>query len=395
MDAPTESRRLYQLDSLRGIAALCVVLNHLALLWMDEALGRMSASFRGFVAMLLQPISAGHEAVILFFILSGLVLSIPAQQGDAQPYPAFLVRRIFRIYFPYLIAIMLAVLGNWFFFGSVTDSAWFHQFWMTPVHRADVLRHIVMLGSFNAAQFDPSIWSLVHEMRISLIFPVLCWMALAIQPTRLLLLSFIVSLAYIFYGTRFPAYSSYLSSLHYIAFFVAGICIYHHRERIRERFTQLSGDLKSLILCFALLIYAYPGELFAAAHGLGRRIDLQAAGDWFTAVGASLFIVFAMNSDRVGRLLLNGPTRWLGKVSYSLYLTHFIVLLVLVHAFYGKVNILLLLFICLVTSLAVAQAFYVAVERPSMNLGRRLSKWGGRAPAESLPRKTETSVPVA
>jgi peptidoglycan/LPS O-acetylase OafA/YrhL len=374
MEAPTESRRLYQLDSLRGIAALCVVLHHLFWLWEDEAISRSSPSLRGFVELLLQPISAGHEAVILFFILSGLVLSIPAQQGKPQTYLVFLIRRIFRIYFPYLIAVMLAVIGNSIFFGSVTSSTWFNQFWITPPHPSNLLQHIAFLGSFNTDRFDPPIWSLVHEMRISLIFPALCWVALAIKPARLLLVSFIVSLACFCYGPRFPEYYSYLSSLHYTAFFVVGICIFHDTQRIRERFVRLSRDSKYVLICFALLIYAYPGKLFTLDPALAQQIDLQAAVDWLTAIGASLFIVFALNSARVGKFLLSGPTRWLGKVSYSLYLTHFIVLLVLVHAFYGKVNITLLLFICLVVSLAVAQVFFAAVEKPCMNLGRTLSK---------------------
>jgi peptidoglycan/LPS O-acetylase OafA/YrhL len=61
-------------------------------------------------------------------------------------------------------------------------------------------------------------------------------------------------------------------------------------------------------------------------------------------------------------------------MSYSLYLVHFIVLLVLVHVFYGKVNITVLLSLFLVSSLAAARIFFIAVERPCMNLGRKLSK---------------------
>jgi peptidoglycan/LPS O-acetylase OafA/YrhL len=374
MEAPTESRRLYQLDSLRGIAALCVVLHHLFWLWGDEVLSRSSASFRGLIKILLQPIAAGHEAVILFFLLSGLVLSIPALQGKPQPYPVFLIRRVFRIYFPYLIALMLAVIGDSLLSGSVTGSDWFHKSWLTPPHRSDVLQHIAFLGSFNTDLFDPPIWSLVHEMRISLIFPALCGLALAMKPTRLLLVSFIVSSACIFCGPRFPEYSSYVSSLHYTAFFVAGICIFHNSQRIRERFVRLSGDSKYVLLCFALLIYAYPGQLFTIDQSLAHQIDLQAAVDWLTAIGASLFIVFALNSARVGKILLSRPVLWLGQMSYSLYLVHFIVLLVLVHVFYGKVNITVLLSLFLVSSLAAARIFFIAVERPCMNLGRKLSK---------------------
>ncbi|MFZ0304868.1 MAG: acyltransferase [Terracidiphilus sp.] len=374
MAAPTESRRLYQLDSLRGIAALCVVLHHLFWLWKDEVLSKSPASFRGLIDLLLQPISAGHEAVILFFILSGLVLSIPAQVGKPQTYPVFLTRRIFRIYFPYLVAVMLAVIGNSLLCGSVTISPWFQKFWLTPVHRSDVLQHIAFLGSFNTDQFDPPVWSLVHEMRISLVFPFLCWVALAIKPARLLLISFFISVACIFYAVRFPQYYSYLCSLHYIAFFVTGICIFYYSRQIGEHFVRWSRDSKYLLLGVAVLIYSYPGKLLTIDKTLAQHIDPQLAVDWTTAIGASLFIVISLNSIRAGKILLSKPALWLGEMSYSLYLIHFVVLLVLVHLLYGKLNITLLLFICLIASLAVARVFFVAVERPCMNLGRRLSK---------------------
>ena len=47
-------------------------------------------------------VAFGPEAVILFFVLSGFVLSLPAVNGRPQTYPTFITRRIFRIYVPYL-----------------------------------------------------------------------------------------------------------------------------------------------------------------------------------------------------------------------------------------------------------------------------------------------------
>ncbi len=122
MTATRHSRRLHELDSLRGVAAFCVVLHHVLWLWKDEVLAKSPAPARGLIEILLQPISAGHEAVILFFILSGLVLSIPVLENGAQSYPVFLTRRVFRIYFPYLAALALAVACNLWLFGNVTGK---------------------------------------------------------------------------------------------------------------------------------------------------------------------------------------------------------------------------------------------------------------------------------
>ncbi len=51
---------------------------------------------------------AGHEAVILFFLLSGFVLTIPYLLPDPPGYLRFLTRRVIRIYVPYLAALMQA-----------------------------------------------------------------------------------------------------------------------------------------------------------------------------------------------------------------------------------------------------------------------------------------------
>jgi len=65
-------RRFHELDAIRGLAALMVVFSHFVLIWQipwrDEP---------GFLSFLRYPFITGHEAVMLFFLLSGFVLSLP------------------------------------------------------------------------------------------------------------------------------------------------------------------------------------------------------------------------------------------------------------------------------------------------------------------------------
>jgi peptidoglycan/LPS O-acetylase OafA/YrhL len=67
------------------------------------------------------------------------------------------------------------------------------------------------------------------------------------------------------------------------------------------------------------------------------------------------------------------PIHALGKMSYSVYLLHFIIMLLVVHLFYGKLPLLLVLTLCLVVTIASSWAFYRFVEIPCISLGRRLS----------------------
>jgi peptidoglycan/LPS O-acetylase OafA/YrhL len=83
----SQGQRFVELDALRGVAACTVVLHHLAQAYSFES------------PWYLRPLVAGHEAVILFFTLSGFVLSLPFwNRGSNGPYGQYLIRRFFRIY---------------------------------------------------------------------------------------------------------------------------------------------------------------------------------------------------------------------------------------------------------------------------------------------------------
>jgi peptidoglycan/LPS O-acetylase OafA/YrhL len=376
MKASTESRRFLELDAIRGLAAFSVLLHHLLLLWKDEILGSSEPRFRKVLQVLLQPFSAGHEAVVLFFVLSGLVLSIPWIEGRPQSYPVFMIRRIFRIYFPYLVALVCAVAGNAFLFGPVTKSALFRQFWATPPAFSDIVNHLLFLGVYNRDRFDPPIWSLVHELRISIFFPAICMAAMVLKPRRLLAVCAAISLACCWFVVRVPPVSAdILKSLHFCAFFVLGIFIYSNSGWIRERFLRTSLRSRALLLTISLGLYWYGSKFLIDNPWLARQpVNAEMLGDWLTAIGAATVIVFGMNSEAFRKFLLRKPLLGLGEMSFSLYLTHFIVILALMHGFYGKINYSLLLIACLVASLLFSRLFFIAVERPSMNLGRRVSR---------------------
>src|SRR5438105_12280270 len=98
----SSGQRFRELDSLRGLAALIVVFHHFFWMWFYHQTERTDPAF-----LLFYPLIAGHESVILFFLLSGFVLSVPYLRGRSQPYGTFLLRRVLRIYCPYFFALVL------------------------------------------------------------------------------------------------------------------------------------------------------------------------------------------------------------------------------------------------------------------------------------------------
>jgi peptidoglycan/LPS O-acetylase OafA/YrhL len=161
--------RLDELDSLRGLAASSVVISHLILvlpsIFIIEKLSNTP----------LHLFWGGHESVILFFILSGFVLSFPYLNKKEPKYRYFIIRRVCRIYIPYIVSVLISMfLMHFFNRGGIPElSKWFNGTWNTPLSLKQLLNHFIMLGTFPSYTINPVIWSLVHEMRISIIFPIL------------------------------------------------------------------------------------------------------------------------------------------------------------------------------------------------------------------------------
>ncbi|MED0935350.1 acyltransferase family protein [Bacillus mobilis] len=128
-----------ELDSLRGVASLLVVITHLLIVL---PIFYSSSSFHEDKLLFMlkySPIRSiflgGSEAVKLFFVLSGFVLALPFLKEQKPSYFPYLVRRIFRIYVPYYFAITLAILLSFVLKNEkiATLSDWYNNLsWVKP-----------------------------------------------------------------------------------------------------------------------------------------------------------------------------------------------------------------------------------------------------------------------
>ena len=114
--SPIGSGRLSSLDGLRGIAALIVVAHHASLLvpaisaaYLTPGGGPVAGSVAWwFTYTPLKLLTAGPEAVIVFFVLSGFVLTLPLLSGRPFDWMAYYPRRIVRIGLPTLCSLLFA-----------------------------------------------------------------------------------------------------------------------------------------------------------------------------------------------------------------------------------------------------------------------------------------------
>jgi peptidoglycan/LPS O-acetylase OafA/YrhL len=367
-NARLRGTRFVELDSLRGLASLTVVICHFLLSVAAGggalAYAPVEAWFRRLARTPFYVLFAGHNAVIFFFVLSGLVLSLPFHAGRPTPYIPFVVRRVCRIWIPYVVSFAVA-LGAREVFGwaRVPElSTWFNGAWQAPVTTGAVLDHLLLVGTFNSCVYDPVYWSLTHEMRISLLFPAVVWLTTSFRWPAVIMAAIVDSVvANAALGhVASPGLADWILTMHYVSMFLLGSLLAKHRGNLLLLYERCPHRWRPAIVGGFILIYTY--------GRLGHRL-LPNLGDLPVSVAAGGLIVTALASGRMQRFLLWRPIVAVGRASYSIYLLHGVVLLSVLHAAYGRAPIVMLFAFGIGLTMAASLAMEKYVESPSIRLG--------------------------
>lgn len=351
--ATIHDSRVYALDGLRGLAALSVFFSHVAGLVPNFAESAVSHS-------ILHIFWDGASAVTLFFALSGYVLSLPFT-GTAPKrlsLSGFLLTRLTRLYPAYWFALVISielrhlVLQN---NNLAMLSPWAASLWASPITPGTLVRHFFMVApAINTTTIDPVIWSLVVEMKMSLIFPAIIFL---VQRTSkplyaLPILSALVVLSLSFSRLGVPTLFVEAS---YLANFGAELVAWALR---------LSITSKVALLAVALVGY----ENVWIVGDWGRR------SGFVVGAGALLLILLTIALKPLSRLTTLSPSRFLGDVSYSFYLLHLPILLAVSSAVYPRFHsVVLCAAISLVIAVAASKIAFECIERPIQRYGKTLA----------------------
>lgn len=393
--APPRKERIGELDAVRGIAALVVVLHHC---WQTLLPDQNTFPFiaapvtpgtRWAAWINLSPLKllfAGHPAVGVFFVLSGFVLTRQLQGAQRITYPQFLVRRIFRIWVPFAFVILCAALLCQWLGGPLPHLHWMNESWNARVTWQLLAGHLLMLGTVAYVSLDNPMWSLVHELRISMVFPFLARIAERAFRPLLITSTLVFTLLSISHLTgpvisRMPGplaqqlTRSLIDTVRYGLFFVLGIGLAVRSDEVNAWLKQARSQTLLWVLAFVLLGLPYLAGYVELAY----------------AAGATLLLALCMHSVRARQVLRAPVLAWLGKISYSLYLVHLVVLLSLVHALHGVLPVPAILAIGVVSSLAIADLTNRLLELPANRIGKRLAS---ALPARVLTVREPTVLDV-
>src|SRR5450432_277462 len=100
-----KNSQLRGLDSLRFLAALWVVFSHFGFIPLPTVLLTSTGVTRMVVNLYLCSFFSGLAAVMVFFVISGIVIHAPYSEGSNPKLIPFLVRRYLRILLPLLVAV--------------------------------------------------------------------------------------------------------------------------------------------------------------------------------------------------------------------------------------------------------------------------------------------------
>jgi peptidoglycan/LPS O-acetylase OafA/YrhL len=372
-EGTTTSTRLRALDGVRGVAAVVVVIYHVSLIARPFATGggRAEAVWTGVTESPLKLLFAGTEAVLVFFVLSGLVVALPLLRRSTS-WAAFFASRLVRLYVPVWGALVFAVALIALVprrEGAVSSGEWIDEANASSVSVGSFLRE----ASLTPASYDivNTLWSLRWELVFTALLPVAIGVALLVRRSLVALV--ITGLAAA--ATTVIGRVLGVDALVYLPVFLLGTLVAVRlddllawaRLRPRPLLWSVVGSVSAL-----LLIASWLARPFAPPRTIVSEVLWGLAG-----LGALGLVIVAVCSPALDRLLSARVPQWAGRVSFSLYLVHVPVLATIAYAVgdrwwwvVGLVGVPL--------SLVIAELFFRFVERPSHGLARRTGRVVGR-----------------
>jgi peptidoglycan/LPS O-acetylase OafA/YrhL len=352
--------RLDFLDALRGLAALYVMVYHMVLLPQpNPALPRWAEMVA----------HNGGMGVTLFFVVSAfsLFFTMPLRLREPWPWVSFFLHRFFRIAPLFYAWILLTLWRDHWYFGASHG-------WREIAASASFLFNLIPQGQQG---FVWASWTIGIEMLFYAVFPLFYLYARnrwqAISLTLGLLIGWTIVQGLVPYFPSDPTSQQMFlkwTFLRHLPVFACGAIAYH------------------LLLEQGKLIDK-PRDFAVALMMLAAAILLALVNGWLPPIFGDLYywqaIAFLLFLIGLGwapvKLVVNGFTTFLGRISYSFYLSHPTVILLISPA-YGWIyrhhlgltaSFLACFLLTLATVICVSEITYRLVELPGMQLGKKLN----------------------
>ena len=359
--ANAPANRWTTFDAIRGIAALGVVVHHLILTWTGSTHDTLQyyLYYTPFEALF-----SGGKFVRVFFVISGFVLFLPFLKANQPSWTQFYIRRFCRVWPPMaIVAVAAATLSLGL--PPVSDIAGASHWFSTDTRPLQVtivgfVRHLAMLGTDDSIKLNCVTWSLVHEARIMLIFPLLVFgvlrrdlwaLGLSLAASVVARQVYFASGETTFFATAETWPGALASTINFLPHFVLGMVM---AKRIDQLKALLADRSWPVVL-----------GLWVVTYLLIRRSQDIAMGP-----GSALLLLLCLNSVSIERIMRTAPLQWLGTLSYSLYLLHIPVIAGCVYTLHDLMPMPAVMLCALTVTIVLADIFHRRVADPAAGLGK-------------------------
>lgn len=337
--------RIDFIDAVRGVAAILVLVSH-SLEWFVE----------GWSANYFEYINLGMIGVVAFFLVSGFVIPLSLEKYNSIL--KFAINRFFRIYPLYCFILFLTLMlyfiniaGLWL---DVRDNIL-----ISIGINLFMLQEYLPIQKFNLISLVSSSWTLFIEIIWYFLFSIFYFLKWNKNHFKLILIagSFLIFIAScsLLLNIRIP-----LGHLILLYCCFLGLLTYrYYNKEIDINMFIIISTISALVILFSL----YVGfAIFKNPIYSSKCIFIS------YSLGIGLFAVFYVFNNYV--VTKNKLLKFLGNISYSLYLVHTLILYLV--KYFDIANTFINLFLVAFLSIICAYILYIYVEKVGMSFGKKL-----------------------
>ncbi len=303
------------LEGVRGLAAIVVVFSHTATAFAPRLDAIQDTPFNLLIN--------GDAAVIIFFVLSGYVLT---RQYFVTGKPIVILRGMLKRWPRLMGPVLAAALASWLLFvlgayhfqqaAALSGSDWLSRFGNAPDYPFEpslrgavsegALLTFIRRGSFN---YNTALWTMRIEFAGSMLSFGLALLLVRLRPLNvwLTVLASVAALVLCRYMDQ------------YYCAFIAGVLL----ARGTKSGVRIQAAVAFPMLAAALFLLGYEAQ----GDGVYHLLHLTRVGAvYILTAAASLAIGLVLSSPRLHRLMDNRYMAFVGELSFPLYLVHMLVI---------------------------------------------------------------------
>jgi len=348
---------LSYLDSARGIAALMVLFYHFITWHYDNLIYAKLASF----------IFNGRDAVSFFFVLSGFVLSykyiVLKKPLDVKK---FFINRFLRLFPAFFVTVLVCILYR------QMAILHFHNLARLSIFTKTEFWEEIYLFKAHTRNYGAG-WTLVIELTISFFMPFI----IAIAKVNRKLVSWLLITVILIMAVMNDFF------VHFILGILASCYFFEITDKSFRQTKWYKYRIPLVIAAFILFSVRVIDNIvpFGSTYNyIASYFTINFF--FFSGIGSFIFLVVILQNKKIQNILNHSVLRFYGKISYDIYLMHWIVVTVIfeqwdeiLKVFHDRAKLAFLLtFIAyFITTTILATLVHYTIELPFIRFGKKIT----------------------